>query len=225
MASEGPARLERELTGDRTLTVRCGAKRANSEQTCRRMAGAGTTHTGVGRCSAHGGSTTSGRKAAGRAYARTVADQIKMQMTLQRLPYDVSAEEALLEELGRTAGFVRWLEVTVGAWTASQTDVPFALTEVIKEEWERSGSMMSVDTQRAEWLRIYQSERQHLIRCARACIDANISERLVRLEEEKAVTMVNVMRLVLTKLGLADDPRLPMVIPAAIREITGQVPA
>src|SRR5437899_2401968 len=90
------------------MTVRryCGARKRQARGTCRRPAGWGTDHAGIGRCKLHGGSTRTGRKAAERAQAEEA-------LAMLGLPRDVEPAEALYEELCRAAGHVAWLGAVI----------------------------------------------------------------------------------------------------------------
>lgn len=57
----------------------CGAKRHNTDETCRKPAGWGTDHNGRGRCKYHGGATPSGPKSAHFKHGR-YADAFKEKM-------------------------------------------------------------------------------------------------------------------------------------------------
>ena len=57
------------------------------------------------------------------------------------------------------------------------------------------------------WVKLYQEERDRLVRVAKLAIDAGVEERHVRLAEGQAQQLAQVMRAVLTDLGhdLADE--------------------
>ncbi len=47
------------------------------------------------------------------------------------------------------------------------------------------------------WVELYQAERSHLVRVAKACVDAGVAERQVRLAEEKGRQLASVLQNVL----------------------------
>src|SRR5439155_16736474 len=71
-----------------------------------RPAGAGTDHGGRGRCSWHGGCSPTHETHARREQALQAA-------ATYGLPIDTPAEQALLDEVARSAGHVAWLAAQV----------------------------------------------------------------------------------------------------------------
>jgi len=122
------------------------------------------------------------------------------------LPREVAPDVALLEEVHRTAGHVGWLGALVAGLESSEL-----------AQWSETGRAPSV------WVRIYQEERQHLVRVAKAAIDAGIAERQVRLAEQQGTMLAQVIDVVLDGLGLDERQRglVPEVVPAALRAIGG----
>jgi hypothetical protein len=51
------------------------------------------------------------------------------------------------------------------------------------------------------WVKLYQEERDRLVRVAKAAIDAVVEERQVRLAEGQAQQLARVIRTILTDLG------------------------
>jgi hypothetical protein len=51
------------------------------------------------------------------------------------------------------------------------------------------------------WVKLYQEERDRLVRVAKAAIDAGVEERQVRLAEGQAQQLAQVIRAILTDLG------------------------
>ncbi len=52
---------------------------------------------------------------------------------------------------------------------------------------------------------MYQAERQHLVRAAKAAIDAGVAERQVRLAEQQGQLIAEVMRKILDDRGLTPE--------------------
>ena len=95
----------RLMTGDRDTGV-----------TCKQVKGYGTDHPGYGACKRHGGTTPNGKKHAALERARTELARVKGGMTFYGRRLQVDPEQALLEEMQRTAGAVRWLEAVMAEW-------------------------------------------------------------------------------------------------------------
>jgi hypothetical protein len=166
---------------------RCGAhtKRGAS---CAKPAGWGTPYR-HGRCKLHGGATPTHRKAAQRREAERV-----VALGLVR---DVDPHEALLEELHRAAGHVAWLGEVVAQLERNQ------VVQGITRTVQLPDGNRPVETPAAinVWVKLYQEERDRLVRVARAAIDAGVAERQVRLAEGRAQQLARVITAVLTDLG------------------------
>lgn len=149
---------------------------------CRNPAGFHTDHPGFGRCYFHFGTTPTGIKAAQRIAATNA-------VATYGLPREIDPWMALLEEVHRTAGHVAWLGLQVAEQNASLQDIAVA-----------------------PWLGLYQAERAHLVRVARAAVEVGVAERQVRLAEAQGALLATVMRGILDELGHADDPRVDEVV-------------
>lgn len=170
----------------------CGAKKRQGTGTCTRPAGWGTEHVGYGTCKLHGGKTRSGKVAAERQQAEEA-------VVLYGLPREVDPHAALLEELHRAAGHVAWL----GGLVAHLSD---DLTQ--QQHLEAGGTVERPSV----WLELYQRERTNLGRIAKTCVDVGIEERRVTLAEQQGQLIAQVLRGVLTDLGVADHPEAQEVV-------------
>lgn len=70
-------------------------------------------------------------------------------------------------------------------------------------------------------VRLEAEERDRCASFATKAIAAGLAERQVRLAERQGALIADVIRAVLGDFGLADDPRVPTVVAARLREITG----
>lgn len=176
------------------MKPRCGANKTDGSGPCQQPAGWGTDHNGTGPCKKHGGNTATHRKAGQQAAAeRAVA-------TLG-LPVEVNPHEALLEEVHRTAGHVRWLAEVVA--DTEKADLVWGLeSETHKGATEFPGTDTTRAAKPSVWLELYHRERAHLVRVAKAAIDAGIDERRVQLAEQQGELVVQVIRATLNDLGV-----------------------
>lgn len=173
---------------------RCGAN-TKRDAVCNQPAGWGTPY-GHGRCKLHGGATPTHVKAAQRREAeRAVA--------VFGLPREVDAHEALLEEVHRAAGHVAWLGVVVAQLEKNQVVHGIVRTVQLPDGTRTVEARAAIHP----WVRLYQEERDRLVRVAKAAIDAGVAEQQVRLAEGQAQQLAQVIRAVLTDLGhdLADE--------------------
>jgi len=174
---------------------RCGAK-TRSGGPCKRAAGWGTEHAdaAIGRCRLHGGSTRTHRAAARRELAAQA-------VITYGLPRDVDPRDALTEELHRTAGAVAWLGSQVQSMEAD---------ELAERVGGGQGAIPSVEPH--VWVRLYRVERKHLADVAKTCIACGIEERRVRIAEGQGEMIAQVLRGVLSELGVADLPETREVV-------------
>lgn len=180
----------------------CGAKRRGKTETCTRPAGWGTDHPGAGRCKYHGGCAPSGRIAAKRQLAARAAATFG-------LPVDIDPATALLEEVCRTAGHVRWLARVVAELDPAA--VTFGVSE-IKQGGGPTGDYRTASAAPNVWVQLYQSERKHLVDVCRATLAAGVEERRVRLAEQQGELLAGVIRGILTDLGVLDRPGTAEVV-------------
>lgn len=105
---------------------RCGARTQPGAKTstCQSRKGMRTDHPGYGYCAKHGGNTEAGIKSAMREMGRDLSARFKSERRFGGDRRDVSLatltpEQALLEEVRRTAAFVRFLEERIARWNLS----------------------------------------------------------------------------------------------------------
>lgn len=122
---EGDIEKARALAppSERVLTdeERCGAL-TQSGNPCRQRKGSSTEHPGYGNCARHGGNTEAGIKSAMRDMGRDLAQRYKAEHSRfggNRHDPSIATltpEQALLEEVRRSAAFVRFLEERIAQW-------------------------------------------------------------------------------------------------------------
>lgn len=169
---------------------------------CGHIAGFGTDHKGVGCCKFHGGSTPTGRAAA----RRQAAEQA---VVTYGLPREIDPHAALLEELHRTAGHVAWLGQLVG---------DLATRDLKQYEVREMGGLVE---RPAIWVELYHRERKHFTAVAKTCVDVGIEERRVKLAENQGRLLAEVIRGVLTDLGVVDHPEAPAVVRRHLTLVAG----
>lgn len=162
--------------------------------------------TGADKCRMHAGRRTADVK------AHHAAQQA---VATLGLPVDVDPHGALLEEVHRTAGHVRWLGQIVA--DIEQGDLVWGVTE------HKSG-FNSGTTEAAGpnvWLKLYQQERKHLESVCKTAIAAGIAERRVQLEKEQGEAVVEVIRATLDDLGVDVTPEVASTVAGHLRVIDG----
>ena len=195
----------------RQATERCTGTTRNGTS-CKRRPGYGTAHPGVGPCVDHEGNRN-GIQAPALAEASAEGRRVIERSRFYGVPLDVSPTEALLGEVKRAAGIVLWLSEKLG-------ELPDELPEMSQvHEFDKGGTVYATD--RAEWLRLYLAERQHLARVSKLAIDAGIAQEQVRLARAQAGIVVYAIRTVLEQLGLNQKQQglVPQVVPAVLRQL------
>lgn len=180
------------------VKTKCGAKKSNGDGTCGHVAGYGTDHLGHGRCKFHGGTTPTGKIYAAR-------EAIRQGTLWFGDPVDVSPEEALLQEVHRTAGHVLYLE---GFLRKFEGVASAELLADIDDPDERARGQQEIQQARS----LYRSEREHLTKVCQVALHAGIEERQVRLAERQGQFIADAIRGILSELGVADKPEAPAVI-------------
>jgi hypothetical protein len=179
----------------------CGGRKSNG-MICELAAGLYTDHVGWGKCSFHGGNTPTLRTSAARYMGGEVIDRMTNAYGLGG-PVDITPQEALLQEVRRSAGHVGFLKDRLNMFDLK-------LGQKVLTEAER------------ELVELYQKERLMLVKVAKAAVDAGIAQERVQLEREKGVKLVEVLREVFDGLGLSIEQQrlLPVLVPAALRKLT-----
>lgn len=176
----------------------CGAARKHTGAPCTRPAGWGTDHPGIGACKLHLGCTPTHVVSARTAMAAEAAIRFG-------LPRDVEPQQALIEELHRTAGLVAFYE-------SKAAEDPEALLE----------STMFGKSPNA-WVKLHAAERKHFTDVAAVCVKLGLDERRVRLAEQQGTLLAQVIRGVLADLGVADHPLAPEVVRRHLSVVAAQV--
>lgn len=126
------------------------------------------------------------------------------------LPVTTDPHTALMEELERTAGHVAWLRMKVDK--EAEQDENALVGPVGQSGPSESGGHHHPAYEPNVWLKLYQAERKHLVDVSKACIVAGIAERRVRLAEEHGALLAEVIKGILSELGVADDPKAGTVV-------------
>ncbi len=180
MAAKRPAPCPRCGVAD--CDKHCGADRS-PDPPCALPKGWGTDHKGIGRCRKHLGNTPNHQVAADKERAQRAVAEFAARR-------DVEPTEALLEVLGIRAGMVAYLRAVI-ADMGSESQ----LTQEVGGESRPSVWVDMLDTALREYGRV-----------AKACADAKIDERRVRIEESIGRQLSDVIRRVLDGVfaGLAE---------------------
>lgn len=163
----------------------CSARRNYDGQPCRQPAIKGCTV-----CRMHGGSAKQVREAAKR---RVLEEASIVSAHKYGKPRQVTAIDALSEELHRTQGHVDWLSERVA------------------------------DNPDPGWLSMYQQERAHLARLSHQMITANVAERQMVIAEQATERLESALSGALRELGHnVTDPRVRAVLARHLKAVADQ---
>lgn len=165
-------------------------------------------------CHAHGGRARQNRKAAA---DRMAEQEVRDLAVTYGLPVETTPEQAILDEVQRTAGHVQWLEQQVRSMTKGE--LVWGMTKS-KEGGDDAGT--TEEAVPPVLLRLYQEERKHLVTVCAAAMRAGIEERRVKLAEQQGALVAQVIRAVLADLDLTSEQqaRVPEVVPQHLRLLT-----
>ncbi len=154
-------------------------------------------------CRAHGGAAPQVKAKAKKRVEKEIAQKA---VVLYGLPREIEPHQALLEEVHRTAGHVAWLGQVVQE-IKDQQKLTHGVTKTIQlpDGSRRVEASAAVNI----WLQLYQEERDRLVRVARSAIEAGVAERQVRLAEQQAEQLAQVITAILSDLGHSmDEPQV-----------------
>ena len=170
-------------------------------------------------------SPLSAQRKPGLAHTRTSVEALRKLMLYGAPQEGLRPEDALQDELARTAGHVQWLQEQV----ATSDPVQF-----VKSLWmfnRQSGYIREdeIDTAAwnaasAIWLDLYMKERTHLVRVASEALRSGIEERKVKLAENIADQLGVAISWMLENLGLdTDDPHVRQVAFKGLMMARGEI--
>ncbi len=178
----------------------CGAKRKTREgdepgrdYPCTLVAGYGTNHKGYGHCKFHFGNSPA-------HITQAETERAEDAVRTFGLPIDIDPQEALLQELRRTAGVVAYLEDVIAEFDKDQL---VQYDDVGPHGHKRVSSA---------WVVMYQAERGHLVRVAAEAHKCGVAERQVQIEERQGLLLAEVIKRILVELDVFGMPNTPEVV-------------
>lgn len=197
----------------------CGGPKRQSEGTCTRPAGWGTSHPGIGRCKLHGGSTPSHV-----AKAEKQLREARLRNALA-LAYgddvpDIEPAEAMLRAVSWKYAEVLALRIEVAA--LEREEMVWGTTRV-KEGGDDRGT--TEEARPNIWWQMLRTAEEQLVKFAAAARSAGCDERRLQLAEQQGQMLAGVIRRILERLGLTEDQQalVVTVVPEELRSIDTEV--
>lgn len=194
--------------------VQCTATSKQSGNQCRRWAKPGLTV-----CVIHGAGTAKAKAKAAANLQAAAAVQLANRIGVK---IEVSPQQALLDEVHRTAGMVAFYQEQVQNIVGDDPDL--LVRSITKTEETQARYAMTVTTTESVahmWLQLYNAERVRLVQAAAAAVRAGVEERRVELAEQQGQLMVTVIRAILARLHLNPEQQalVPTVVPEELRAL------
>jgi len=195
----------------------CGGKKRGKPEPCGAPPLRGAT-----RCGNHGGSSPQAKATAERRLAEQELIQVVKTLGIREQYPDIDPGAALLEEIRVTHAHVQWLRAQVAE--LSPTELTWGRTQ--HEEGVGPEGPIDKTTEKAEpsvWYAMYCRERDHLVKVSAAALKAGIEERKVRMAEQQGQLVAAALKQIFDALHLttAQQGLLPTIVPAALRQLTG----
>lgn len=128
-------------------------------------------------------------------------------------PIDTDPHKALLDEVARTVGHVEWMRALISEFGDKHEKKDEEAANALVQWTPALGMAPSA------WLGIYQEERKHLVRVAKACIDAGVSEKQVQIVQEQARQLAMILKAFIMSHDLAMTPQQRIVAPKVVRAL------
>lgn len=173
-------------------------------------------------CRHHGGAS---KQARAKAQERIVEERARGLMATYGRKIETTATEALLDEVQWTAGHVAWLRERVQEIESAATGPDGNNPLVWGVTREKTGGQDFGTTEEAApniWLKLYQTERAHLVKVCAEAIKAGIEERRIKLAESQGALLAGVIRAILGDLELTAEQqaKVAVVVPRHLRAVS-----
>lgn len=196
----------------------CGAK-TRAGTPCQLRAGHGTDHVGVGRCRRHGGSSP-------QAQVSGAVELARREMVAMGRPLDIQPHEALLECVRIAAGEVQYASEQIALLEPEAIVGPVVTTRPRKLQKGAESKTERVHEEGPPalhvWIEVRHRAMDRLANYSRIALNAGVEERRVRLAEHQGQLLAQVIRGILTELGVADRPEVPSVVRRHLTVVSGQ---
>lgn len=201
----------------------CNGRNKAHTKYCDNVAGKGTSHKGVGRCWLHGGAEP-------HAEANGQVVLARREAIAMGLPRPMAAGQGIIECIEIAAGERDYATERIAALdeadavgpVISTVNRPRKLEKGAEAKRDRVTEVHKGAPDVHVWIRVRHDAMDRLVRYEVAALRAGIEERRVKLAESQGQLLVQVIRGVLSKLGVIDRPEVPSIVREQLTLAAGQ---
>jgi hypothetical protein len=143
------------------------------------------------------------------------------------LPVDVSPQEAITQELHRTAGSVAWLTMIVGQLerdgivTVSKTERRTGAFSLPNEAGGNDGTAVIIEGRPSVWVELWQKERAHLVAVSTAAHKMGIDVAQTKIIETAGQMLAAAIMRILDRISLSEEQQViaGTVVPEVLRSL------
>ena len=168
----------------------CSASKKDGSY-CRKFAGEGTAHRGSGRCKYHLGNTAQHNK---RAIKQELVQHMVQEATMGEPVDEITAVEALAQELRASSGHCGWLRQTLASMTKEDLGTPAGMAVV----------------------NLYAAERDRRVHIAKLCQDADVDEAQITVLSAQVAVLGAALQRAADRAGM--DAQMKLRLGAYLRE-------
>ena len=187
---------------------KCGAK-TRQGRPCKRKAGAGTGHPGIGRCANHLGAT--------KRHETTAAIHLaKRELSVMGQPLPIHPIDAILQCVSIAAGEVQYASDRISELEQEHAVGPEISSRPLKLEKGAESRSERVEDHGPPalhiWIRVRHDAMDRLAHYSKVALAAGVAERQIRIAEQQAQLIASAVKGILTDLGVANRPDAPAIV-------------
>jgi hypothetical protein len=202
------------MTPGQSMTA-CGAK-TRRDTPCKRGAGWGTGHPGVGRCKLHGGASPNAELVGAVEIARR-------QMHAMGVALDVHPHQAIQQCIRIAAGEVQYATERIAELAPEDAVGPVVTTRPLKYEKGAESSTERVEEHGPPaahiWIKVRHDAMDRLVAYSKVALAANVQEHAARIAEQEGQLIATAIARILADLGVGDHPEARPVVRRHLTEI------
>jgi hypothetical protein len=182
---------------------------------CRRPAGWGTPHQGVGTCKLHAGNTPA-------AVLKGMVELARREQQVMGMPLSIEPQDAILECIRIAAGEVAYASERISELEASDAVGPVT-TRLDRSGPEGAGEEVREGPPALHvWIQVRRQAMDRLVNYSFAALKAGIEERRVRIAEQQGMLLAQAIQGILRELGVSERPEVAGVVRKHLTLVAGE---